>query len=86
MNEIKNRVSKIIESLCGTPMERTDQSLKEDLAFDSLRMVMLLVSLEDEFSIVLDESDMNPFLLQNVEDVCLLVKKYIDCLEESENE
>ena len=34
--------------------------------------------IEDEFQIVLDESDMNPFDLVTVEDVVKLVTKYME--------
>ena len=77
MSEIEKKVAEIIETLSGMTVESKDQTLKEDLAFDSLRMVLLLVSLEDGFNIVLDESDMNPFLLLSVRDVIGLVGKYV---------
>jgi acyl carrier protein len=41
-------------------------------------MVTLLMMIEDEFQIVLDESDMNPFDLITVEDVVKLVAKYLE--------
>ena len=59
-------------------MEITDNnaSLQEDLALDSLAMVMLLIEIEEAFGIELDESDMNPFELNTVQDVIVLVSKY----------
>ena len=44
---------------------------------DSLRLVTLLVMLEEGFRIVLDEADMNPFDLLTVAHVVGLVEKYI---------
>jgi len=55
---------------------RAEDRLTEDLALDSLNRVLLLVSLEEELGIELDESDMNPFDLITVADVCALVCKY----------
>lgn len=77
MEEIKNNVFTILEDLCLTTVQDTSCTLTEDLAMDSLRMVMLLVMIEDTFHIELDESDMNPFLLLTVLDVIRLVEKYV---------
>lgn len=74
--EIQKQVFEIVEELCLTPVRDTDQTLLGDLSLDSLRMVMLLVTLEDTFEIELDESDMNPFALITVHDVIHLVLKY----------
>ena len=86
MEEIKNNVLKILEELCLTTVQDTSCTLMEGLAMDSLRMVMLLLTLEETFDIELDESDMNPFLLLTVEDVIRLVQKYMPqtapCVEE----
>lgn len=53
-----------------------EMTLLEDLKLDSLRLVMLLVTLEDTFGIELDESDMDPFALLTVQDVIDLAEKY----------
>lgn len=53
-----------------------EMTLLEDLQLDSLRLVMLLVTLEDTFAIELDESDMDPFALVTVQDVIDLAQKY----------
>ena len=67
----------IIRDLCLADVYDARMRLVEDLAMDSLRMVMLLVSLEDVFEIELDESDMNPFALITVGDVVALAMKYV---------
>ena len=74
---IQEQVYEIMEDLCLTSVQDEHQTLLGDLALDSLRMVMLLVMLEDTFEIDLDESDMNPFALITVYDVIALVKKYV---------
>lgn len=74
---IRQQVIEVVEELCLTPVRGTDQALLKDLALDSLRMVMLLVNIEDTFEIELDESDMNPFMLITVGDVVNLVMKYV---------
>ena len=76
-NECKKQVFSIIEELCLTPVQNEEQTLLGDFSMDSLRLVMLLVTLEDNFGIELDESDMNPFLLTTVQDVVNLVQKYV---------
>ena len=73
---IKTHVIGILEDLCTEKITDTSLDLISDLALDSLRMVMLLVMIEDVFEIELDESDMNPFKLRTVNDVINLVSKY----------
>ena len=82
MNEVEKQVAEVLEELCLTKIEDTSKTLLGDLAMDSLRMVMLLVTLEDTFEIELDESDMNPFALITVQNVIELVKKYVSLSEE----
>ncbi len=73
---IKTQVIEILEDLCAEKITDTSLHLISDLALDSLRMVMLLVMIEDVFDIELNESDMNPFELVTVKDVINLVAKY----------
>ena len=66
MNETRKRVIEVLEDVCATEIDNTSKTLLGDLAMDSLRMVMLLVMIEEVFEIELDESDMNPFMLITV--------------------
>lgn len=75
MNIVK-KVFEILEEICGIAVTDTSAVLANDLPMDSLKMVMLLVMIEDMFDIELDESDMNPFALLTVKDVIDLVSKY----------
>lgn len=74
---IKTQVIGILEDLCTDKINDTSLDLVSGLALDSLRMVMLLVMIEDVFEIELDESDMNPFKLRTINDVINLVSKYM---------
>lgn len=82
VDEIKKQVIEIVEELSLMPIQDADVTLTGDLSMDSLRMVMLLVTLEDTFEIELDESDMNPFSLISVRDVIDLVMKYVSPTKE----
>ena len=73
---VESIVYKIINNLCDKDTVKITDDLQEDLLFDSLAMVMLLVEVEEEFNISLKESDMNPYLLKTVSDIVSLVKKY----------
>ena len=73
---IQAHVIEILEDLCTEKITETPAQLLGDLAMDSLRMVMLLVMIEEVFEIELDESDMNPFALLTVQHVIDLVAKY----------
>ena len=70
------QVVELLESISLKTVEDLSLTLVGDLGLDSLKMVMLLVMIEDSFEIELDESDMNPFALITVEDVIDLVAKY----------
>lgn len=73
---IKDMVIEILENICNVKVSDCSNELLKDLSMDSLRMVMLLVMVEDSFEIELEESDMNPFSLITVNDVISLVSKY----------
>lgn len=49
--------------------------LKEDLGIDSLKLVQLIISLEEDFKFVFDESDLNPSNIKTVGDLYRLLKK-----------
>lgn len=55
-----------------------NQSLKGDLGLDSLKIVELIVVLEDAFQIQIDESDLEPAALQTVGDIHELITRYIE--------
>ncbi len=74
--DVKQIVTNIIQDLSQKENIRSEDRLTEDLALDSLNRVLLLVSLEEALGIELDESDMNPFDLITVADVCSLVCRY----------
>jgi len=76
--EIFDKVKAVLTEICGVESIRPEQELQHDLALDSLQLVTLLMLLEENFQIVLEESDMNPFDLINVYDVINLVEKYTD--------
>ena len=74
--EIFEKISEILCELSGIKDIKPEDDLKEDLALDSLSMVTLLLEIEETFEVELDESDMNPFDLNTVEDAVKLVEKY----------
>ncbi len=74
--QIFEKISEILCELSGIKDMKPEDDLKEDLALDSLSMVTLLLEIEETFEIELDESDMNPFDLNTVEDAVKLVEKY----------
>ncbi len=74
----RERVFEILNVLSGVEGFDEKSSLTDDLYMDSLEMVMLLIEIEDEFDILIDESDMNPFDLVSVSDVVGLVDRYCE--------
>ena len=79
---IQKETIEILEDICTENISDFSAELVNDLSMDSLKMVMLLVMIEDRFDIELDESDMNPFALITVQDVVSLVLKYKEFGEE----
>lgn len=75
--QIFEKISEILCELSGIKDIKPEDDLKEDLALDSLSMVTLLLEIEETFEIELDESDMNPFDLNTVEDAVKLTEKYL---------
>lgn len=73
----KEKVIMILRDLSGYNDVTKESSLIDELGFDSLGMVALLIEIEDAFGIELEESDMNPFDLVRVSDVIDLTLKYI---------
>ncbi len=71
-----DKVNELLKELSGMDEVKPKDHLKNDLALDSLLMVTLLVEIEDVFQIQLNESDMNPFDLNTVQDVVDLIDKY----------
>ena len=48
--------------------------LKEDLGFDSLRIVSLILEIEEKMSLTFDDSDLDPSELLTVKDLNNLIK------------
>lgn len=74
--QIEEQVKGILSELSGEETVQNQATLQEDLALDSLAMVMMLVAIEETFGVELDESDMNPFDLDTVQSVIDLAAKY----------
>ena len=74
---LEEKIREILFELSGMEITDNNASLQVDLALDSLTMVMLLIEIEEEFGIELEESDMNPFELNTVQEIIDLVSKYL---------
>ena len=73
---IEGRVKEILHKLSGVEILENSVLLQEELALDSISMVMMLIEIEEEFKIELNESDMNPFDFSTVQNIIDLVSKY----------
>lgn len=79
---IATKVKEILSELSGKEIVEDSDRLQGELALDSLLMVTLLVEIEEVFNIELDETDMNPFDLDTVQNVIDMVARY--CGDENE--
>ncbi len=74
---VAERTVKTIAEQGGISIDRVtpDKGLADDLAFDSLERVELVMTLEDEFEIVIDDEDAAP--LVTVGDVVAMVERLV---------
>ena len=73
----EKRVCKVLTELCGIEAISMEQNLTKDLGLDSLRMVELIIGIEDEFDITFQQSDLNFYKLKNVGELVNLVEMYL---------
>lgn len=81
MNHIEN-IKKIIAlvSVISANEINTNDSLAS-IGIDSLKMVELIVTIEDELNIKFDDSELNPMQLSTVESIIALSNKYLNIEE-----
>lgn len=77
MSNIYERVCKILNKLSGMQEIDEKMSLIDELGFDSLLLVTLLIEIEEEFQIQLEETDMNPYDFIYVSDIADMVERYV---------
>lgn len=73
---MKLLINKILKEKSFCENIKPEFRLHDDLGLDSLRMVELMVELEEQFNIVIDETDLDPAELQTVDQIYALVEKY----------
>ena len=76
MNSTKEIINSIITEKRFSDTITADMNLSDDLGFDSLSLVELIVDLEDRFNIEIEESDLDPAQIKTVGQVYALVDKY----------
>lgn len=54
-----------------------DSKLKEDLGFDSLKIVELIIDIEELFGIEISDTDLDPDNLIKVSDLYMLMERYL---------
>lgn len=74
----------ILRNLSGIEDIRMGHTLAGDLGLNSLHMVSMLLELESALDITLDESDLNPYDLEKVEDLCRLASRYVETEDDGE--
>lgn len=76
MNQVEQQVNDVLRRHTWCEAPEREQRLKEDLGIDSLRLVEILVALEEDFGVTLEEADLDPDRIQKVGDVYALMTKY----------
>ena len=72
---MEEKVYEIIRNMTGVEKLSPEMLLKEDLGFDSLNIIELIVELEDEFGIEFSASSLDPELIVTVGCVTGIVKE-----------
>ena len=62
-------------SYCTPPLS-PEANLRNELGIDSLKMVELIIALEDAFDVKLDEADLDPANFEVVDDLYRRMEKY----------
>ena len=76
MKMIIEKLSELLKELCSCETIYINSDLKNDLGLNSRGVVTLMIMIEDQFNIVITESDLNPFELKTVQNVVNLIEKY----------
>ena len=74
-NEISKKIMQIAIETIGVVLNE-NESLKES-GLDSLALVTLVASIEDEFGFQFDDDDLQPDNLQMLSDVVRITEKYV---------
>lgn len=82
---VENRIKDIIKKIANKEINVGDISietvLSEDLGFDSVMLIELVVGLENEFSIEIDDDDLE---IDNLDKYSNLIKMIIDKVQKKE--
>ncbi|MDY5627629.1 MAG: acyl carrier protein [Clostridia bacterium] len=73
---MREKVYEIIKELSGIEDINDGMFLSEDLGFDSLDVITMLVELEERACIEFEASDINPEDLNTVGSIVTLMEKY----------
>ncbi|HBR32184.1 MAG TPA: acyl carrier protein [Clostridiales bacterium] len=75
---IEKKINDILMEVAFMDEVLPNADLKDDLGIDSLRIIELIIALEDEFEITLLENDLNPDKIRVVKDLYDLISKYTE--------
>ena len=82
MSDLKNKIKELIcrDVLVGVKMDEIadDAALVSDLHLDSIQMMELIAGLENEFSIVLEDEDLDMQVFSTVDSLAKLVDNKLE--------
>lgn len=74
--DIKTKLAKCIKDTCVYDEEfKEEDSLKNDLGYDSLQVVSLICEIEESFNITFDSSNLTFENMETIKDLLNLIKK-----------
>lgn len=76
MNTLSDRVISLIKDMAVVDIVNENDNIHE-LGIDSLKIVELIIILEDYFQIQFDDSELDPSQLIAVQDIIQLTERYV---------
>lgn len=73
---VEQAITSIFETF-GIEENFTPESLLSDLGFDSIMILELVVTLEEQFDFIFDDDDLLGYNFQTVSSIMDLLKKYL---------
>ena len=77
IKEISDRLMLLVCEEKNIEKVSDSDDLFDCIGFDSLNLVNFFVSIEEDFNIVLDESDLNPNKIRTIKEISEILERYL---------
>lgn len=74
---MKEKIFKIIKDLSNTDIELSEETLLSDIGINSLKLVTLIVTLEEELNVQFDDSDLSTQQIKTIGNIIVMISKVL---------